>query len=1582
MKPIKLTISAFGPYADRTEIDFESFGGSGLYLITGDTGAGKTTLFDAIAFALYGEASGDVRRSDMFRSKYAKDETPTYVEFTFAYRGKNYTVKRNPEYMRPKGRGTGYTLQKGDAQLIFPDARTPVTRAKDVTKAVTELIGLDRKQFTQIAMIAQGDFQKLLLAGTEERGDIFRQIFGTGLYQRLQEQLKAEVKIQKDAYEELKRSINQYMDGIVCQGNGIGSAADKLQELQKTKFDGRVEEGLELLGQLCGEDQAALEDMDGKLELLDGEIRRKDQLLEGIRHVREQRSALLENQEKKEALAAELADREALLTKARQESGECASLEEQIREAGQDLQRFDGLEERRQARQALEREISDTGESKSKACLEKQGLEDILQKEQEEYKGLAGSREAKERLEAKRGEVLRQKQNLQRQSESLGLETRQLQSQEKAMDVSRERRQRLAESIAGNRARSEALSDREDMLRTVEETGGKLRHQREILEAGQREREAVKEESAKTVQALAGLEERARTLCRKEEIRREELEALKDVRELEIVRRHRTEEAKRYLRLCGEHSEALESSGEATLDLTEAYRRDRDGAEACGEEWKRFQEEWEALGDVSSRRLLLLQRQEKLKEAQAALEKLDAETESLGERREELLAAHGEYQEAADGKQRLDETYRRLEQLFLDAQAGLLARELEEGKACPVCGSVHHPLPAHVSEAAPEKEELEARKKELSAAQARVERLSEKAGHLNEQLWEQMKQAQETLRALLDMAALREAVEGGTHGMIPEPTEEGGRAAEFRELSEDRHSAELSEAAGGSQTTGMDAAEESRFAELGELSEGRQGQNILEESAFWQTKLRYEVVEITFSIKRLNQQLAEEIRKNERECARKAELDKLLKVTEQKRQTLEQKRQKTLLELNRAREKHAGGRRQWESFLRESQTAGILQPGPSLPDTENLDSDNLDALLKVVKRVSSHLKESYEQCCLRLEQAGQERQRLEALEQEALQAEEEKRGLEDRLSEYRQRAANLRGRGEAADRQLSAELEKGEELFREADGVLAAYGQQLCPEGLADRKKTSVCPGKMPDCSMDDCLKEISAELAAYLDILSEWGGRIRGEIAVREQLDADRRQKEEQLAQEETLLRELEKQLAGTKSRKSEKAAQLRESIFMLHDHVRDSAFRLPEQKQSSWPSSVQSREGSPDSALALPVEAFSNRIEELPEGMLADRAREAAESLEIHLTLLEEDIRRRQAAMIRREELEGLIPQREARIKELTEEIQRLELALAQKTTQSQGIGQQITALTEQMGSKSREETKERILFLQKRKSGLEQALKSAEESCGECRTRGERLAAAIDTLRRQLAAAGEAAMLDEEQVLAEREGKQQEKRQLSARRDRIYTALSRNQEILDKVKKRQTDIAAVEKRYVWMRALSDTANGALSGKQKIELETYVQMTYFDRIIRRANIRLLTMSSGQYELKREQGGENRREKVGLELSVIDHYNATERSVKTLSGGESFQASLSLALGLADEIQSYAGGIRMDSMFVDEGFGSLDEEALGQAMKALEQLTEGNRLVGIISHVAELKERIDRKIVVTKYRDRDGVGSKVAVQS
>ena len=198
-----------------------------------------------------------------------------------------------------------------------------------------------------------------------------------------------------------------------------------------------------------------------------------------------------------------------------------------------------------------------------------------------------------------------------------------------------------------------------------------------------------------------------------------------------------------------------------------------------------------------------------------------------------------------------------------------------------------------------------------------------------------------------------------------------------------------------------------------------------------------------------------------------------------------------------------------------------------------------------------------------------------------------------------------------------------------------------------------------------------------------------------------------------------------------------------------------------------------------------------------------------------------------------------------------------------------------------------------------------------------------------------------------------------------------------MLRQIEKQSAAIADVEKRLMTIGSLADTANGNLSGREKIMLETYVQMAYFDRIIERANTRFMVMSGGQYELKRRREADNNRSQSGLSLDVVDHYNGTERSVKTLSGGESFKASLSLALGLSDEIQASAGGIQLDTMFVDEGFGSLDEESLQQAMRALNGLAEGNRLVGIISHVPELREKIDRQIIVRK--DRSG-GSRVEV--
>ena len=215
MRPLKLKLSAFGPYKGVTEIDMEKLGERGLYLITGDTGAGKTTIFDAITFALFGEASGENRTAGMLRSKYAEPETPTEVEMCFRYRGQDYTVKRNPEYERPAKRGGGTTIQKADVELTLPDGAV-LTKPREVDRKILEILGVNHQQFSQIAMIAQGDFLKLLLADTMERQEIFRKLFETEHYKALQLQILSDAKRLFVEKEDARKAIEHYVQSTTA----------------------------------------------------------------------------------------------------------------------------------------------------------------------------------------------------------------------------------------------------------------------------------------------------------------------------------------------------------------------------------------------------------------------------------------------------------------------------------------------------------------------------------------------------------------------------------------------------------------------------------------------------------------------------------------------------------------------------------------------------------------------------------------------------------------------------------------------------------------------------------------------------------------------------------------------------------------------------------------------------------------------------------------------------------------------------------------------------------------------------------------------------------------------------------------------------------------------------------------------------------------------------------------------------------------------------------------------------------------------------------------------------------------------
>lgn len=277
MRPVTLTLSAFGPYAGKTTLQLDKLGGQGLYLITGDTGAGKTTLFDAIAYAMYGEPSGESRKADMLRSKYADDDTVTEVTLEFLCDGKTYTVTRCPaQTYRGKEK-------KASAELRCPGGRI-VTKTREVTKAVRDILGLDREQFSQVAMLAQGGFMKFLHAKTDARTEIFREIFKTGCYERFQERLKDEDKALKQRCDEARASVRQYMGGALCGADeALSAEMDTL--LSGALLPDDIERAAEILDTLIDRDTAAEASAEAekaaieqRLDIVKAELQRAERL--------------------------------------------------------------------------------------------------------------------------------------------------------------------------------------------------------------------------------------------------------------------------------------------------------------------------------------------------------------------------------------------------------------------------------------------------------------------------------------------------------------------------------------------------------------------------------------------------------------------------------------------------------------------------------------------------------------------------------------------------------------------------------------------------------------------------------------------------------------------------------------------------------------------------------------------------------------------------------------------------------------------------------------------------------------------------------------------------------------------------------------------------------------------------------------------------------------------------------------------------------------------------------------------------------------------------------------------------------
>lgn len=325
--------------------------------------------------------------------------------------------------------------------------------------------------------------------------------------------------------------------------------------------------------------------------------------------------------------------------------------------------------------------------------------------------------------------------------------------------------------------------------------------------------------------------------------------------------------------------------------------------------------------------------------------------------------------------------------------------------------------------------------------------------------------------------------------------------------------------------------------------------------------------------------------------------------------------------------------------------------------------------------------------------------------------------------------------------------------------------------------------------------------------------------------------------------------------------------------------------------------------------------------------------------------------------------------KVEQLKDKINKSKNELVILSTQNENMQKQISQLEKELGNKDIMQAKKLINDMKLKKVQLDKAYEAAKKQYDEYTINIKTLKNRISDLQKQISHTDKQKTPDIDIPMYEKQLEDMKKERLKLREKKniVDIRIANNEKVYKSIERVNEKSEKSEKHYSWLRTLSDTVNGSLSGKSRIKLETYVQMSFFDRIIMRANTRFMRLTDGQYELKRSDSKDNYKNQTGLELDIIDHYNGTIRSVKSLSGGEAFEASLSMALGMSDEIQSRSGGIQIDTMFIDEGFGSLDDESLSQAVKVLNSLSSSDRLIGIISHVSVLKDRIDKQIVVSK---------------
>lgn len=575
----------------------------------------------------------------------------------------------------------------------------------------------------------------------------------------------------------------------------------------------------------------------------------------------------------------------------------------------------------------------------------------------------------------------------------------------------------------------------------------------------------------------------------------------------------------------------------------------------------------------------------------------------------------------------------------------------------------------------------------------------------------------------------------------------------------------------------------------------------------------------------------------------------------------------------------------------------------------------------------------YQELSAQISERGKIALQIENFTEKEAQLEQEKISLAEKISELKKELKGLETAG-AEKEALLAKKDKLEVLTKNYSGLSKMLDeldilnkereklQKLYEEKSSERKNKTELYGKMHQAYLDDMAGILSENLTEG-DPCPVCGSTVHPCIAKKAEKAPSKAEldKAEAEADKATEYAEKAARNAGDAKIKAEsKSTQILEKSkeLLSCDHFDDTEFMLKEAEKKT----------------GNEYQAVLDKLTEITE----KTTRKAA--------------------------IEEILPKKEEELTALVSDIQKSKETVAAGKTRLEETDKQIENLRASLPFGSASEITGKISELKKKKAAIEKAAEAAENAVNECRTKIAAYNAAIEEANKALADKTETDTEKEKIRLSEIETAIGETE--TAIKNTV-SRLTHNRNILTGIESKSQEIKPLEEKYSWVKSLSGTANGSISGKEKIMLETYIQMTYFDRIIERANVRLLTMTSGQYELVRRREADNRSSQSGLELDVIDHYNGSQREANSLSGGESFKASLCLALGLSEEIQCSAGGIRLDSMFVDEGFGSLDDSSLELLMRALSDLSEGNRLVGIISHVAELSSRIDKKITVTK---------------